>query len=61
MMRLDPNPPMNEIDARALAEKRRTRAIFDAEWERQTALLSRPTNFTLRVLESNDFRFEVRL
>lgn len=60
MMRPDPNPPMNIIDARAIAEKRRTRAIFDTEWEQQTALLARPTSFTLRVMEADDPRFEVR-
>lgn len=59
MVRPDPNPPMSLVDARALAEKRRAKAMFDAEWERQGTLLARPYSFTLRVLESEDVRLQV--
>jgi len=49
MHRLDPNPTWNVMDFRAMAEKRRQKAIMDAEWQRQHALLARPTTFTLRL------------
>eukprot|EP00775_Hariotina_reticulata_P004394 gene4394-4647_t len=60
MHRLDPNPTWNVMDFRAMAEKRRQKAILDAEWQRQHALLARPTSFTLRYycdarLESCEF------
>eukprot|EP00879_Flechtneria_rotunda_P021333 GHRR01022483.1.p1 GENE.GHRR01022483.1~~GHRR01022483.1.p1 ORF type:complete len:329 (+),score=83.13 GHRR01022483.1:801-1787(+) len=48
MHRIDPNPDWNLIDVRAMAEKRRQKAIMDAEWRRQQTLLSRPYSFTLR-------------
>ncbi|KAF8060060.1 hypothetical protein HT031_004999 [Scenedesmus sp. PABB004] len=56
MNRLDPNPDWDAVDARALAEKRRRHALLDAEWERQKALLARPTSFTLRL--DNDARLQ---
>jgi hypothetical protein len=49
MHRLDPNPTWNVMDFRAMAEKRRQKAILDAEWQRQHALLARPSSFTLRL------------
>lgn len=44
----DPNPQYNEIDLRALAEKRAARAALDAEWEYRKTLLAKPFSYTLR-------------
>uniref|UniRef100_A0A383WNE2 Uncharacterized protein n=1 Tax=Tetradesmus obliquus TaxID=3088 RepID=A0A383WNE2_TETOB len=58
MERLDPNPDWNVMDMRALAEKRRHRALLDAEWRHQTSLLARPSSFTLQQRHPSDVRLQ---
>ncbi|KAF6258366.1 hypothetical protein COO60DRAFT_1126344 [Scenedesmus sp. NREL 46B-D3] len=58
MERIDPNPDWNVMDMRALAEKRRHRALFDAEWRHQTSLLARPSSFTLQQRHPRDARLQ---
>jgi hypothetical protein len=43
----DPNPDYNQIDLRALSEKRAGRAALDAQWRQAQSLLAKPFSYTL--------------
>lgn len=49
MFQLDPNPDWDMIDVRAVAEKRRQKAILDEEWRRQQSLLAKPFSYTIKL------------
>lgn len=47
--RPDPNPDYNQIDLRALSEKRAGRAALDVQWRQAQSLLAKPFSYTLRL------------
>lgn len=53
--RLNPNPPLSDVDVRAMAEKRHQRMLMDAEWRRQQALVGTIT------YEHNSVQHDVRV